>query len=352
MLRKSPRECPAGARPVNTPEQLAICLDDVLQAVGLSGSFDTDGYFASTQGPLRKRIVTRLMGQMIYCADPRQGQNKDIPSMSEDAKAKIEALEKEIERLRRSASEEAAKKAAAQPPVVAAAVTLPPPSTYAEAVRREFNRAKHAEARADKINRAKMARVSKDAAAIKAEEKERALREKFKEGYVPLALRQQQRKLASEAKAKTTASTVKQKAAQVAHTFVRFTRKQMREHQSAVLKATGAEKWFSAAERAAYKALPPSAKANIKAARMLRAQKAEEEKAAEREKFRKERNERVLALTRARVEALAKSTPKQRFKGKGKAAAQKKCQVPCRLVTNATGTGTSCRDCGCAGTTE
>lgn len=81
--------------------------------------------------------------------------------------ARIDELEKEIALLRASASSEAEKKPSGQPSGVQLGGSLPPPSTYAEAVRREFNRSKHAEARADKLNRAKMAAVSRDAAVIR-----------------------------------------------------------------------------------------------------------------------------------------------------------------------------------------
>jgi len=259
--------------------------------------------------------------------------------------ARIDELEKELAALKLAASEEASKKAGVSAP----AGSLPPPSTYAEAVRREFNRAKHAEARADKLNRAKMAAVSSAAAAIRQQEKEKHLREKFKEGYVPLDVRKNKQRIASEAKVKTKPTSVVQKAALVAHAFVRFTRAQMREHQLQVLKATGCDRWFSAAERAAYKALSPARKAEIKAQRTLNTKLVQAKKAAEREKFRQERQQRVAALTKARVEALARSNPKQVYKGKGKAT---KMPPRCshRFEINSTGTRTVCRDCGAFGT--
>jgi len=259
--------------------------------------------------------------------------------------ARVDELEKELAALKLAASEEASKKAGVSAP----AGSLPPPSTYAEAVRREFNRAKHAEARADKLNRAKMAAVSSAAAAIRQQEKERFLREKFKEGYVPLDVRRNKQRIASEAKTKVKPTSVVQKAALVAHTFVRFTRAQMREHQLQVLKATGCDKWFSAAERAAYKALSPARKAEIKAQRTLNTELAQAKKAAEREKFRQERQQRVATLAKARVEALARSNPKQVYKGKGKAT---KMPPHCshRFEINASGTRTVCRDCGAFGT--
>jgi len=266
-------------------------------------------------------------------------------SGSQTNAARVDELEKELAALKLAASVEASKK----PDVPASGGTLPPPSTYAEAVRREFNRARHAEARADKLNRAKMAAVSSAAASIRQQEKELALREKFKEGYVPLDVRKNKQRIASEAKAKKKPTSVVQKAALVAHTFVRFTRAQMREHQVQVLKATGCDRWFSAAERAAYKALSPARKAEIKAQRTLNAELAQAAKAAEREKFRQERQQRVTALAKARVEALARSNPKQVYKGKGKAT---KMPPHCshRFEINATGTRTVCRDCGAFGT--
>lgn len=268
----------------------------------------------------------------------------------ETKQARIEELEKEVAALRLSASEEASKKPDGQPSGIQSGGSLPPPSTYAEAVRREFNRAKHREARADKLNRAKMAAVASAAAAIRQQEKERVLREKFKEGYIPLDVRRNKQRVASEAKAKSKPTSVVQKAALVAHTFVRFTRAQMREHQLQVLKMTGADRWFSAAERAAYKALSPARKAEIKADRMKQSELIQAKKAAEREQFRKERAIRVAAMSKARVEAVARSNPKQVYKGKGRA--KKACPGGCRLVVNPSGTGTSCRDCGVAGTTD
>lgn len=266
-------------------------------------------------------------------------------SGSQTDAARIDELEKELAALKLAASEEASKKVGASAP----AGSLPPPSTYAEAVRREFNRAKHAEARADKLNRAKMAAVSSAAAVIRQQEKEKFLREKFKEGYVPLDVRKNKQRIASEANKKVKPTSVVQKAALVAHTFVRFTRAQMREHQLQVLKATGCDKWFSAAERAAYKALSPARKAEIKAQRTLNTELAQAKKAAEREKFRQERQQRVAALAKARVEALARSNPKQVYKGKGKAT---KMPPHCshRFVINDSGTRTVCRDCGAFGT--
>jgi len=266
-------------------------------------------------------------------------------SVASDETLRVKELEKELAALKLAASEEASKKVGVSAP----AGSLPPPSTYAEAVRREFNRAKHAEARADKLNRAKMVAVSSAAAAIRQQEKEKFLREKFKEGYVPLDVRKNKQRIASEAKTKKKPTSVVQKAALVAHTFVRFTRAQMREHQLQVLKATGCDRWFSVAERAAYKALSPARKAEIKAQRTLNTELAQAKKAAEREKFRQERQQRVAALAKARVEALARSNPKQVYKGKGKAT---KMPPHCshRFEINSAGTRTVCRDCGAFGT--
>lgn len=290
-----------------------------------------------------------LWKRMVYAPPQRVS--------DETKQARIDELEKEIAALRQSASSEATKKPDVQPSGNQSGGSLPPPSTYAEAVRREFNRAKHAEARADKLNRAKMAAVSSEAAKIRQQEKERALREKFKEGYVSLDVRKNKQRIAEGAKVKTKPTSVVQKAALVAHTFVRFTRAQMKEHQAAVLKASGADRWFSAAERAAFKALSPARKAEIKAVRNAKYAEDQARKAAEREKFRKERVERVAALSKARVEALAKPTQKQRYSGNDKLFAAKAGKAtylcsPCRFVINSAGTGTNCRDCGRAGTTE
>jgi len=124
----------------------------------------------------------------------------------------------------------------------------------------------------------------------------------------------------------------------------------MREHQLQVLKATGADRWFSAAERAAYKALSPARKAEIKADRIRQSELAQAKKAAEREMFRKERVIRVAAMAKARVESLAKANPKQVYKGKGRV--NHACPGGCRFVVNSLGTATLCRDCGRAGTTD
>jgi len=266
-------------------------------------------------------------------------------SVARDEALRLKEMQEEIERLKRQSAPPVV-----EVPVVPASGPLPPPSTYAEAVRREFNRAKHAEARADKLNRAKMAAVSSEAAKIRQQEKELALRQKFKEGYIPLDVRKNKQRIAEGAKSKKKPTSVAQKAALVAHTFVRFTRAQMREHQLQVLKATGADRWFSAAERAAYKVLSPARKAEIKADRIRAAEQAQAKKAAEREMFRKERVIRVAAMAKARVESLARANPKQVYKGKGRV--NHACPGGCRLVVNSAGTATLCRDCGRAGTTD
>jgi len=309
----------------------------IVQEMFRGTNFDRDRYAKSYQN-----TADGIWKRLVY-APPK--------AVSDETKqARIEELEKEIAALRLSASEEASKKPDGQPSGIQSGGSLPPPSTYAEAVRREFNRAKHAEARADKLNRAKMAAVAEAAAVVRQQEKERALREKFKEGYVPLDVRKNKQRIASEAKAKKKPTSVVQKAALVAHTFVRFTRAQMREHQLQVLKMTGADRWFSAAERAAYKALSPARKAEIKADRMRQSELIEAKKAAEREQFRKERAIRVATMSKARVEAIARSNPKQVYKGKGRV--KKACPGGCRFVVNPSGTGTSCRDCGVTGVTD
>jgi len=266
-------------------------------------------------------------------------------SVARDEALRVKEMQEEIERLKRQSAP-----SVVEVPVVSASGPLPPPSTYAEAVRREFNRAKHAEARADKLNRAKMAAVSSEAAKIRQQEKELALRQKFKEGYIPLDVRKNKQRIAEGAKSKKKPTSVVQKAALVAHTFVRFTRRQMREHQLQVLKATGADRWFSAAERAAYKVLSPARKAEIKADRIKQSELAQAKKAAEREMFRKERVIRVAAVAKARVESLAKANPKQVYKGKGRV--NHACPGGCRFIVNSSGTATLCRDCGRAGTTD
>jgi sarcosine oxidase delta subunit len=271
-----------------------------------------------------------------------------------EAQLRVQELEKELAELR----EQAKGKGVQNTPADAQASTgsLPPPSTYAEAVRRELNRAKHAEARADKINREKMAAVSRAAAELKTAEKEAALLARFKEGYQPLASRKEALRVAAQAKAKRP-ETIREKTAKVAHTFVRYTRAQMKEHQQRILQQSGCDRWFSAAERAAYKALSPARKAEIKAERLSRQLASEKAKAAERQKFRMERIARSIAIAKERTEALARPKAKvvrsERFfpSGKGRVVTCNGGQG-CRLVVNAAGTETRCRDCHRAGTTE
>jgi len=96
-------------------------------------------------------------------------------SVASDEALRVKEMQEEIERLQKRQSAPSV----VEVPAVSPSGPLPPPSTYAEAVRREFNRAKHAEARADKLNRAKMAAVSSEAAKIRQQEKELALRQRL-----------------------------------------------------------------------------------------------------------------------------------------------------------------------------
>lgn len=142
---------------------------------------------------------------------------------------------------------------------------LPPPMTYARALVTALNAEKGRQARLDKINRQKMACESEAAAVKRREQKEAALKVKYQEGYLPLADRKKAQK--PRATAKSNKEVVTDLAAGAASKFVRWTHAQMRAHQTAILKSTGASKWFSAAERAAYQALSPSEKAKIRAER-------------------------------------------------------------------------------------
>jgi len=169
---------------------------------------------------------------------------------------------------------------------------LPPPSTYAQAVLRALNAQKGREARADKLNRQKMAKESEEAAAKRAAAKEAFLSAKYKEGYLPLADRkkiaeQRTAKLGNKA-SKATAPSVVEAAACDVRKFVRWTHAQMRKHQAAVLQQTGGGRWFSAAERAAYKLLPASEKARLRAENLASRQKKSAEQAKSRQAWRKE----------------------------------------------------------------
>lgn len=169
---------------------------------------------------------------------------------------------------------------------------LPPPSTYAQAVLRALNAQKGREARADKLNRQKMAKESEEAAAKRAAAKEAYLSEKYKEGYLPLADRKKiaEQRTAKKGKKdnKAAAPSVVEAAACDVRKFVRWTHAQMRKHQAVVLQQTGGERWFSAAERAAYKLLPASEKARLRAENLASRQKKSAEQAKSRQAWRKE----------------------------------------------------------------
>jgi len=186
-----------------------------------------------------------------------------------------------------------------------AAVSLPPPETYAQAVVRAINTAKAKQAHADKMNRAKMAELSAAAAKVREAKKEAELKARYAEGYVPLA---QRKKIAvakaTVKKAKETGQTesVLQKAAGVIHPFVKYSAKQMKEHQSAVLARTGAARWFSAAERKAFQAMSPQAKA---AARLVAEEQARKLRAAKKQEVDTFRAQRK-ARDEARADQLVK----------------------------------------------
>jgi len=169
---------------------------------------------------------------------------------------------------------------------------LPPPSTYAQAVLRALNAQKGREARADKLNRQKMAKESEEAAAKRAAAKEAYLSTKYREGYLPLADRKKiaEQRTAKKGKKndKAAAPSVVEAAACDVRKFVRWTHAQMRKHQAAVLQQTGGERWFSAAERAAYKLLPASEKARLRAENLASRQKKSAEQAKSRQTWRKE----------------------------------------------------------------
>jgi hypothetical protein len=178
---------------------------------------------------------------------------------------------------------------------------LPPPATYASALLRALNKQKGEQARADKLNRARMAQVSEKAKEDRRAKKEDALRAKYAEGYQPLA----ERKKASMEKGAKNPKTQKpdsssEMVARAAHSFVRFSRAQMKGYQAAFLARTGAEKWFSAAERAAYKQLSSAEKKKIRVANHEARLKREQEAARNRQKFRKERSVRLAAVSERR----------------------------------------------------
>jgi DNA polymerase III gamma/tau subunit len=177
---------------------------------------------------------------------------------------------------------------------------LPPPATYAAALLRALNKQKGEQARADKLNRAKMAQVSVKAREDRRSKKEDALRVKYAEGYQPLAER---KKASMEKGAKQPTQkpdTSSEMVAKAAHSFVRFSRAQMKGYQAAFLARTGAERWFSAAERAAYKQLSSAEKKKIRVANHEARLKREQEAVRNRQKFRKERSERLKAASERR----------------------------------------------------
>jgi hypothetical protein len=238
---------------------------------------------------------------------------------------------------------------------------LPPPATYASAVLRSLNQQKAAAERADKKNRAAMAQVSAQAAQDRKAKKELALKAKYAEGYVPLADR---RKLSVEKtalKKDQKPATSAEKVAKAAHSFVRFTRAQMKGYQAAFVARTGADKWFSAAERAAYKQLSPAEKKKIRVENHEARVRREQQQARDRQKFRKERQDRIaVELSKRRMEerelaqrlssgfAPRKAPMKSSTKGKGRQI----CTTGHRMVTNAAGSRQQCRDCGALGTNE
>jgi len=180
--------------------------------------------------------------------------------------------------------------------------TLPPPQTYAAALLKAINQQQAKAKKADKQNRAVMAQVSKEAAAERLAKKEEALRTKYKEGYTPLADRKKAgvKKITPATKPK--ADTASEKVAKAAHSFVRFSQAQMKGYQAAFLAKTGAERWFSAAERAAYKRLSPAEKKKIRAQNHEARVKKEQDQALARQKARKERAARIVVERAAAVE--------------------------------------------------
>jgi DNA polymerase III gamma/tau subunit len=238
---------------------------------------------------------------------------------------------------------------------------LPPPATYAAAVLRSLNEQKAAAAKADKKNRAAMAQVSEKAAEDRKAKKELALKVKYAEGYVPLADRKKLSVEKTALKKDPKPATSAEKVAKAAHSFVRFTRAQMKGYQAAFVARTGAEKWFSAAERAAYKQLSPAEKKKIRVENHEARIRREQQQARDRQKFRKERQDRIaVELSKRRVEEreLAerlssgfvprKLPTKSLIKGKGRQI----CTTGHRMVTNAAGSRQQCRDCGALGTDE
>jgi len=245
---------------------------------------------------------------------------------------------------------------------VEATGSLPPPATYAAAVLRSLNEQKAAAERADKKNRAKMAQVSAQAAEDRKVKKELALKVKYAEGYVPLADRKKLSVEKTALKKDQKPATSAEKVAKAAHSFVRFTRAQMKGYQAAFVARTGAEKWFSAAERVAYKQLSPAEKKKIRVENHEARIRREQQQARDRQKFRKERQDRIaVELSKRRVEEreraerlssgfVPRKAPSSQKSTKGKG--REICTTGHRWVTNEAGTRQSCRDCGTLGTNE
>jgi hypothetical protein len=236
---------------------------------------------------------------------------------------------------------------------------LPPPATYAAAVLRSLNEQKAAAAKADKKNRAAMAQVSAKAAEDRKAKKEQALKVKYAEGYVPLADRKKLSVEKTALKKDRKPATSAEKVAKAAHSLVRFTRAQMKSYQAAFVARTGAEKWFSAAERVAYKRLSPAEKKKIRVENHEARIKREQQQARDRQKFRKERQDRIAAaLSKRRAEDSERASvgyvpfrdPPRRTPTRGKG--RETCTTGHRLVTNAAGSRQLCRDCGAPGANE
>jgi len=153
---------------------------------------------------------------------------------------------------------------------VGAAVGFMPPQTYAAAVVRAINADKTRQAQAEAKNRKAMALRSKAVSEAKAAEKEAALLRKWGPGYMPPAerkARQGDGQIAARKGGKVSSNTLSQAGAAHAHKFIKWTSAQMNAHQKKLLELTGGARWFSAAERKAFKAMS----AEDKAAARLRA---------------------------------------------------------------------------------
>jgi len=179
---------------------------------------------------------------------------------------KITKLEAELAASRATLEKE--RKAAASLPKQTSkqVVDIPPPQTYANVVLATIRRAEHKRAEAAAKNRRAMAERSAAAAKVSVERNEARLLLKYGEGYMPLADRKKlEANLKKSRAGKDKARSIPQILASNARSFVRWSHEQMKAHQSEVLRKTGGSRWFSAAERIAFKAMSREDQATARA---------------------------------------------------------------------------------------